>query len=211
MKKFFTIALLILNSLMYAQTGTNYPENSIYKNFRPFPTPRTNYRAGTVYRVAPDNKIYVVEDVRAVNSYESNEGTVVGRMTFSSEEILALLNIELEKYSFVSLEVEMKDVAREYTEQTTVDKVLWENERAENLVVDPLSKYFIIRETLKPKEITYRFSEETYKSILGGVNNLQKTAGEGIDFPYYVTRKYKEPVRLFYLDQSIGLKPYGKN
>ncbi|KAB2838864.1 MAG: hypothetical protein F9K45_10785 [Melioribacteraceae bacterium] len=210
MKKLVVLILLLLSGISFGQTNTNYPENSIYKNFRPFPTPRTNYRAGTVYRVAPDNKIYVVEDVKAVNSYESNEGTVVGRMTFSSEEILALLNIELEKYSFVSLEVEMKDVVREYTEQTTVDKVLWENERVENLVVDPMSKYFIIRETLKPKEITYRFSEETYKSILSGANNLQKTAGEGIDFPYYTSRKYKEPVRLFYLDQSIGLKPYGK-
>lgn len=211
MKRVILILLFLAAQISFAQLSTNYPANSIYKNFRPFPTPRTNYRPGTVYRVAPDNKIYVVEDVKAINSYESIEGNVVGRMTFTSEEILSLLNIELEKYSFVSLEVEMKDVVREFNEQTTVDRVLWENERVENLIVDPKSKYFIIRETLTPKEITYRFSEESYKSILGGLNNLQKTSGEGIDFPYFITKKYKEPVRLFYLDQIIGLKPYGKN
>lgn len=211
MKKLPVFVLFFVSQLLFAQLSTNYPPNSIYKNFRPFPTPRTNYRPGTVYRVAADNKIYVVEDVKAINSYESSEGNVVGRMTFTSEEILALLNIELEQYSFVSLEVEMKEVVREYNEQTTVDRVLWENERAEVLVVDKLSKYYIIRETIVPKEITYRFSEEGFKSIVSGSNILQKSSGEGIDFPYYITKKYKEPVRLFYLDQSIGLKPYGKN
>lgn len=211
MKNFLVLIIFLACQVSFAQLSTNYPPNSIFKNFRPFPTPRTNYRPGTVYRVAPDNKVYVVEDVKLINSFESNEGNVVGRMTFTSEEILSLLNIELEKYSFISLEVEMKDVTREYNEQTTVDRVLWENERAEILVVDPLSKYFIIRETIMPKEITYRFTEESYKSILRGSNNLQKSPGDGIDFPYYVTKKYKEPVRLFYLDQQIGLKSYGEN
>lgn len=211
MKRLLVILIFCFSQLSFAQLSTNYPPNSIFKNFRPFATPRTNYRPGTVYRVAPDNKIYVVEDVKAINSFESNEGNVVGRMSFSAEEILSLLNIELEKYSFVSLEVEMKDVVREYNEQTTVDRVLWENERAENLVVDPMSKYYIIRETVTPKEITYRFSEETYKTIIRGANVLQKSTGDGIDFPYYITKKYKEPVRLFYLDQRIGLNPYGEN
>ena len=211
MKKLLLVIFLLTSSTMFAQLSTNYPSNSIYKNFRPFPTPRTNYRPGTVYRVAADDKIYVVEDVKAINLFQSNEGNVVGRMTFTSEEILSLLNIELEKYSFISLEVEMKEVVREFNEQTTVDRVLWENERAEDLIVDSKSKYYIIREALVPKEITYRFSEESFKGILSGANNLQKTSGDGIDFPYYITKKYKEPVRLFYLDQMISLKPYSKN
>ena len=211
MKRLLVLFLFFVSQLSFAQVSTNYPPNSIYKNFRPFTTPRTNYRPGTVYRVAPDDKIYVVEDVKAINSFESKEGNVVGRMSFSAEEILSLLNIELEKYSFISLEVDMKDVVREYNEQTTVDRVLWENDRAEVLVVDPLSKYYIIRETITPKEITYRFSEESFKTIISGANLLQKSTGEGIDFPYYITKKYKEPVRLFYLDQRIGLKPYGEN
>ena len=211
MKRFtiFVLVSIFITSLS-AQDYSNIPANSVFENFRPFSTPRTNYRPGTVYRIAGDGKTYIVEDITSIRLNESSEGTVTGRMYFTGEEILSMLNIEFERYTYINVEVEIKEVLREFNEQTTVDRVLWENDKAEVLIVDPMSKYYLIRETITAKEITYRFSEANYKEIISGKNNLQKSSGDDLDFPYYITKKYKEPRRLFYLDQRIGLEPYGQ-
>ncbi len=185
-------------------------KNSILKNFRPFSTPRTNYRPGTVFRVDKTDCLYFVEDVKSIKEYTSEEGTVTGRVVFTKSEMLSVLNVEINS-DYIFLEVEIKDAVREYNEQTSLDRVLWENDKVETIVVDEASKYFIVREAILTKEITYRFSEENYTSFIAGKTEFKKAIPRGemeLDFPYYITKQFKEPRRVFYLKQEIGLDPY---
>lgn len=196
--------------LVYAQGGQYPPENSVLRNFRTFPTPRTNYRPGTVYRIAPDGKQYVVEDVANIQMQNSEEGNIKGRMTFTDDELLGLLNIEFDAMYIVS-EVEMNQVTREFTEQTLVDKVLWEDDKVDDLVVDRKSRYFIIREAVVTDEITFRFSQADYERVVSGKGNLSKMRTRGDippDFPWEITKSFNEPKRIFYLDQEIGREHY---
>lgn len=214
MKRILIVVLLIITSAgLFAQSDSvQIPPNAILKNFKPFPTPRTNYRPGTVYRVDKNGTVYFVEDVKAIGSFTSEEGTLSGRIYLTKEQLLSTLNIE-SNAAFVPVEIEIKDAAREFNEQSAIDRVMWEGEKAELLVVDETSKYYIIRETVSTSEITYRFSEKSYELIVSGKGTLKKTVPRGddvIDFPYYVTKKFKDPLRIFYKDQEIGLEPYGK-
>ncbi len=204
--------LLLVTSIHSLPQNDNapMPPNSILKNFKPFPTPRTNYRPGTVYRIAQSGVQYFVEDVKTINAFESDEGTLIGRMSFTKVEILGLLNIEIGTEHIV-LEVEIKNAIREYNEQTTIDDAMWEKDNADRLIQDDSSKYFIIRETVSTQEITYRFAENDFNQIVTGKANLKKARARGdavIDFPYTVTKKSKIPRRLFYLDQPIAREPY---
>lgn len=200
----------MLSSTLCGQDSLNIPQNSVLKNFRPFITPRTNYRAGTVFRVDENNRLFFVEDVKSIKEFTSNEGTIVGRVYFTKDEMLSVLNIEIGS-EFIELEVEIKDAVREYNEQTNLDRVLWENDKVESIVVDELSKYYIVRETMLTEEITYRFSEKDFSSFVTGKSELKKDVPRGefeLDYPFYITKEFKEPRRVFYLKQEIGLEPY---
>ena len=214
MKKLLSLVLLFLFAFNFigAQESLSLPQNSILKNFNPFLTPRTNYRPGTVFRIDKNNRKYFVEDIKGIKSFTSEEGNLTGRMAFTKDELLAVLNIETGQ-DYLMVIVEINAAAREYNEQTSVDRMLWEEDKAENLVVDDSSKYYIIRETVATQEITYRLSENDYSSLITGKSNFKKEIPRGdniIDFPYYITKKFKEPRRVFYLQQEIGRKPYGK-
>lgn len=207
---FFCLLFLYLG--VGAQESINIPSNSILKNFTPFETPRTNYRPGTVFRIDNNNRKYFVEDIRSIKEYKSEEGTLLGRMIFTKEELLSVLNLEIDK-KYAALEVEIKNAVREFNEQTNVDKVLWDDDKADDIIVDETSKYFIVRETISTEEITYRLSEEDFSSLLSGKSYLKKEVPRGdevIDFPYSITKKFNEPRRIFYLQQGIGKEPYGK-
>ncbi len=77
------------------------------KNFKPFETPRTNCRPGTVYRISKDSIKYIVQDVLQIKSEVSKDGNLIGQMTFSKEELLTMLNINFDS-EFVTAEVEIK-------------------------------------------------------------------------------------------------------
>ena len=209
MKK--TILLIIFAvSQLFAQTDSLRPANSIYKNFKPFGTPRTNFRPGTVYRIDENNYEYLVQDVSSIKSSESDEGTVIGRMIFTKGEILENLNIEFNQ-EYVTAEVEIVNAVREVTEQTNVDYILWENDAVDELVVDPKSKYYIIRETVSSKEVVYRFDAKTVESIASGKSYLKEKVAGGdtvIDYPFSISKKFRESKRLYYLEQEIGLERY---
>ena len=204
------VFILLLQSLIFSQASIERPINAIYKNFKPFPTPRTNYRPGTVYRIDKNGIQYLVQDVNSIKSLSSNEGTVIGKMNFTRSEIMECLNIDFNQ-EIVAAEVEIKNAVREYTEQTNVDFVLWENDVIDDLVVDEFSRYYIIREAVLAKEIVFRFDAKTVDNIVTGKGSLkEKQAGKGqiIDFPFSISKRFKEPKRLFYLEQKIGLDPY---
>ncbi|MBU1094995.1 MAG: hypothetical protein CVV23_17060 [Ignavibacteriae bacterium HGW-Ignavibacteriae-2] len=209
MKKII-IVLIITAAQLLAQTDSLRPANSILKNFKPFSTPRTNCRPGTVFRTDKNGVSYIVQDISSIKSALSEEGTIVGRMVFSKEELLELLNIEFGR-KFTQVEVELKEAVREITEQTNVDNILWNNDLVDDLVVDDSSKYYIIREAILTSEIIYRFDKNSYDNIIVGKGNLKEKQSSGdqiVDFPYSITKKFKESKRLFFLEQKIGLKPY---
>lgn len=211
MKKLVLLTFFIVSQL-FGQQDSLRPANSVYKNFKPFTTPRTNYRPGTVYRIDESGIKYLVQDVNSINSSRSSEGTVIGRMVFTKDELLAGLNIEFDM-DYVTAEVEIKDAVRELTEQTNVDYILWENDLADELVVDPKSKYYIVRETVATTEITFRFDSNSASYILKGKGNLKEKISTGttvVDYPFSITKRFKEPKRLFYLEQEIGLEPYSE-
>ncbi len=208
--KLLVSVILLIQSIVFAQLDADRPANAIYKNFKPFSTPRTNYRPGSVYRIDKNDVKYFVQDVKSIKSLTSEESTVKGKMSFTRVELLECLNIDINQ-DFIVTEVEIKNATREYTEQTNVDLVLWENDVVEILVVDDSSDYYLIRETVMAKEITYRFDSRTADNIVTGKSNLkEKQAGEGkiVDYPLSISKRFKEPKRLFYLEQKIGLDPY---
>ena len=212
MKKigYILLSLIVLALSLPAQDDTGIPPNSILRNFEAFPTPRTNYRPGTVFRLDKKNTQFFVEDVRAVKSFTSEEGNLIGRMSFTKDELLSILNIEYDG-SYITLQVEIKDALREFNEQTNIDRVFWENDKADELIVDDSSKYFIVRETVSAKEITYSFTADDYSRLITGKANLKETRARGDeppDYPYYITKKFQEPRRVFYLKQAIGSDPY---
>ena len=69
--------------------------------------------------------------------------------------------------------------------------------------------YFMIREAIKTKDITFRFSYATVKKIKKGANSLfEIKSNEELDFPFEIQKKYKSEKRMFYLDQEIKIDPY---
>ena len=200
MKKLF-LFLLFTSIAIFAQA----PQNSLLKNFKPFETPRTNDRPGTVYRINQDGLKFIVKDIFQIKSDISNDGTLIGQMTFSKDELLTMLNINFNT-EFVTVEVEIKDAEREFTEQANIDLVLWENDIAEQIMRDEKSIYYLIRETVATQNITYRFDKNSYSIITTGKSNLKERTGEGIDFMYELTKKFNEPKRLFYLEEKIEMK-----
>ncbi|PIQ09396.1 MAG: hypothetical protein COW71_06875 [Ignavibacteriales bacterium CG18_big_fil_WC_8_21_14_2_50_31_20] len=200
MKKLFLL-LFFVSILSFAQA----PQNSLLKNFKSFETPRTNNRPGTVYRINQDGVQFIVQDIPQIKSDISNDGTLIGQMTFSKDELLTMLNINFNT-EFVTVEVEIKDAEREFTEQANVDLVLWENDIAKQIMRDEKSTYYLIRETVASQNISFRFDKNSYLLITTGKSNLKEKTGEGIDFIYELTKKFNEPKRLFYLEEKLEIK-----
>ena len=208
MKKISLISLTIL-FLCFELFGQNLPPNAILRNFKPFDTPRTNGRPGEVYRIDENGVKYIVQDVIQIREKVSEEDDLIGRMYFTADQLLSLLNLEFDRLDVIPAEVKISKARREYNEQTTVDKVLYENGKIRDLVVDHNSKYFIIREAILSKIVTFNFSHETVKKIKRGDKALTKVGGdEEVDFPFSIQKKFKQEKRLFYLDQEIKIDPY---
>ncbi len=206
-----TINLILLVVLLLSESllAQNLPENAILKNFKPFPTPRTNGRPGEVYRITADGKKYIVQDIVAIKEKISEEGDLIGRMYFTADELLTLLNLEFDRVEIIPVEVKILKAVREYNEQTTIDKILYGNDKIRELVVDEESKYFIIRETIRTKDITFRFSHEIVKKIKRGANALSEIkSNQELDFPFEIRKKFKKEKRIFFLDQEIKKDPY---
>jgi hypothetical protein len=187
----------------------NLPQNAILKNYHPFSTPRTNGRPGEVYRISAEGKKFIVQDITAIKEKVSEEDDIVGRMYFTADELLSLLNLEFDRLEVIPCEVKILKAKREYTEQTAVDKVLYGDEKVRELLVDENSSYFIIREAILSKEVTFRFSHEVVKKIKRGATSLVKVkTKEEIDFPFEIKKKFKNEKRLFFLEQQILFDPY---
>ena len=204
MKKVILILFLLSAEIM--SQGGKAPPNSLLQNFKPFDTPRTNCRPGTVYRCDENGVQFIVKDIKQIKGLVSNEGNLLGQMTFSREDLLQILNLNF-NLQYVTAEVEIKNAEREYTEQLNVDQVLWEDEQAAEIITDDESRYYIIRETISSKEITFRFNNVAAAMLLTGKSSLKKKESkddEIIDFPYSITKKFKEPKRLFFLDEKIS-------
>ncbi len=199
MKKLIAI-IYLLSIVSFAQSIPN----SLLKNFKPFETPRTNCRPGTVYRISEDGVRFVVQDVKQIKSSVSNDGTLIGQMTFTSDELLTMLNLNFNS-PFITAEVEIKNATREFTEQANVDLVLWENDVAEDIMLDEESQYYLIRETVASQNIIFRFSRNSFAQLTTGKLSLKEKGGEGVDFPYELSKKFKEPKRFFYLEEKIKM------
>ena len=199
MKKLIFI-IFFISTFSFAQSTPN----SLLKNFKPFETPRTNCRPGTVYRISEDGVKYIVQDVKQIKSESSADGTLVGQMTFSSEDLLTILNLNFST-DYITTEVEIKDVTREFTEQSNVDKVLWDNDVAEDIMLDEESEYLLIRETVSTKSITFRFSRGAFAQLTTGKSSLKEKGGAGIDFPYELSKKFNNLKRVFYLEEKIEI------
>lgn len=212
MKTLILVIIFLIGNLTFAQPDSlNQFQNSIFPNFKPYSTPRTNGRPGTVYRIDRDQITYYVQDVKMLTAHSSEEGDIIGRMSFSREQLLQMLNIEFATDQPIWAEVFISNAFREYNEQTQVDFILWEKGEIEKLIVDEFSTYYLVRETISTKNIAFRFNQEAYDKIITGAGQLEKLKGKkGVlpDFPYEISKKWKEPRRVFYLDQEIGLEPY---
>ncbi len=207
------ILIIFFSASLFAQTTNDLRPNAIYKNFKPFETPRTTGRPGTVFRIDTNFVKYYVEDVKAIKSFESNEGDVKGRMYFKKSELLSLLNLDFSTDELIPVEVELINVVREYNEQSTLDRVLWEDDKAENLILDRYSSYFIIREAVLCNGATFKFSNATIQELISGKYQLSevKMKGDQVDeFPFSITIQFDQPKRLFFLEQEFWLNPYEK-
>jgi hypothetical protein len=208
MKKSFKIILFIFAALsnIFAQS---LPDNAILKDFRPFSTPRTNGRPGEVYRIDENGVKFIVQDITAIKEKVSEEGDLVGRMYFKPEELLSLLNLEFDRLEIIPAEVKIVGAVREYNEQTTIDKVLYQDGKIKEIVIDPNSKYYIIREAVLTKDVTFRFSHEVVKKIKRGANGLREIkSNQELDFPFEIQKKFKKDKRVFFLEQHIQIDPY---
>jgi hypothetical protein len=194
MKKIILL-IYLFTSIAFAQS-----QNSLLKNFKPFDTPRTNCRPGTVYRIYDEEVKYIVQDVKQIKSETSKDGNLIGQMTFSKEELLTMLNLNFSS-EFETLEVEIKDAIREYTEQANVDKVLWDDDLGEDLMIDGDSEYFLIRETISSREITFRFTKSSIDNLITGKSSLKEKSG--VDFPFEIKKKFGPPKRFFYLEEEL--------
>ena len=203
MKKLL-LTIYLIATIGFAQSAPN----SLLKNFRPFETPRTNCRPGTVYRISEDSVKYIVQDVKQIKSDESKDGTLIGQMTFSSEELLSMLNLNFNS-DFVTVEVEIKDATRDFTEQASVDLALYENDIAEDIILDEDSEYYLIRETVASKEIIFRFSRSSVQELNTGKSILKEKSGAGIDFPFEIKKKFSDAKRFFYLEEKIEIPSGG--
>ena len=144
---------------------------------------------------------YIVQDVKQIKSDVSKDGTLIGQMTFSSEELLSMLNLSFSS-DFVIAEVEIKDATRDFSEQASVDLALYENDIAEDIMLDENSEYYLIRETVSTKEIIFRFSKSSIEKLNTGKSRLKEKSGDGIDFPFEIKKKFSDAKRFFYLEEK---------
>lgn len=208
MKK-IPVILLVLFSFLSEAVSQSLPENAILKNYKPFSTPRTNGRPGEVYRISGSGTKYIVQDMTEISEKVSEEGDLVGRMYFTSDELLSLLNLEFDRLDIIPAEVQIIKAKREYNEQADIDKILYEKEKIKDIIVDSQSRYFIIRETILSKDVTFRFAHEVVKKIKRGASALTEIKSEKeLDFPFEIQKKFRTEKRIFYLDQEISLDPY---
>ena len=206
MKNLIVILVLFLFVDLF---GQNLPPNAILKNFKPFSTPRTNGRPGEVYRLDENGIKFTVQDITTIKHKISEEGDLIGRMYFTADEMLTFLNLEFDRIDVIPAEVKIVKAERQYTEQTVVDKVLYENEKIREIIVDKKSKYYLIREAISTKDITFKFSYDVVKRIKRGAAALTEKKSQGeIDYPFEIQKKFKAPKRIFYLEQKINIEPY---
>ena len=176
---------------------------------RHFRSPPSVTWPGEVYRISENGTRYIVQDVLSIKEKSSEEGDLVGRMYFTSDELLSLLNLEFDRLDIIPAEVKIVKAKREYNEQIDVDKVLYSDGKISELVVDGNSSYFIIREAILSKEVTFRFSHEVVKKIKRGAKALTNISPtEEMDFPFEIRKKFRSEKRIFFLDQPIQLDPY---
>ncbi|MEE9431824.1 MAG: hypothetical protein V3V16_12325 [Melioribacteraceae bacterium] len=204
-----SILFFFVFSLALDLCGQTLPPNAILKNFKTFSTPRTNGRPGEVYRVDKDGTKFTVQDITNIKHKVSEEGNLIGRMYFTADEMLTFLNLEFDRISVIPAEVKIVNTLREYTEQTAVDKVLYENQKIREIIVDKESEYFLIRETISTKDITFKFSYDIVKRIKRGKSGLTEIkSSTELDYPFEIRKKFKKPKRIFYLEQKINIEPY---
>ncbi|MBK8944618.1 MAG: hypothetical protein IPM32_05020 [Ignavibacteriae bacterium] len=207
MKKIVGTILLLFTFLQIE--AQQLPENAVLKNFKPFSTSRTNGRPGEVYRIDENGIKYIVQDITSIKEKVSEEGDIVGRMYFTSNELLTLLNLEFDRIDVIPVEVKIINAIREYNEQTTLDNALYSDGKIREIIKDSKSKYFIIREAILTKDVTFRFSLDVVKKIKKGTNSLTEIkSSTEIDFPYEIQKKFKTNKRFFYLEQEIKIDPY---
>jgi hypothetical protein len=208
MKK-ISVILFVFFLFFSEAFSQSLPENAILKNYKPFSTPRTNGRPGEVYRISENGTKYIVQDMTEISEKVSEEGDLVGRMYFTSDELLSLLNLEFDRLDIIPAEVQIIKAKREYNEQADIDKILYEKEKINDIVVDSQSKYFIIREAILSKDVTFRFTHEVVQKIKRGASALTEIKSEKeLDFPFEIQKKFRTEKRVFYLDQEISLDPY---
>lgn len=207
MKILVGIILLILSSIQIE--AQSLPGNAVLKNFKPFATPRTNGRPGEIYRINENGVKFIVQDLVNIKEKSSEEGDIVGRMYFTADEMLTMLNLEFDRLEIIPVEIKIVNAIREYNEQITLDNALYGDGKIREIIKDPKSKYYIIREAILSKEVTFRFSLDVVKKIKKGANALTeiKSSSE-IDFPYEIQKKFKTNKRFFYLEQEIKIEPY---
>lgn len=187
----------------------NLPTNAILKNFHPFSTPRTNGRPGEVYRVDENRVKFIVQDITQIKEKTSEEGDLIGRMYFTAEELLTFLNLEFDRLEVIPAEVKIVNAIREYTEQIAVDKFLYKDKKVREIIVDPNSTYYLIREAILSKDVTFRFSHDVVNKIKRGAASLSKVQStEEVDFPFEIQKKFKKEKRIFFLEQEIKIDPY---
>lgn len=207
--KTICIIFLILFLSFTDVFSQSLPENAILKNYKPFNTPRTNGRPGEVYRISENGTKYIVQDMASIGEKVSEEGDLIGRMYFTSDELLSLLNLEFDRLDVIPAEVQIVKARREYNEQADIDKILYDKEKIKEIVVDSRSRYFIIREAILSKDITFRFTHEVVKKIKRGSSSLTEIKSEKeLDFPFEIQKKFRTEKRIFYLDQEISMDPY---
>lgn len=203
------VGILYLAVAFLQIEAQSLPSNAVLKNFRPFATPRTNGRPGEIYRINENGVKFIVQDLTSIKEKSSEEGDIVGRMYFTADELLTMLNVEFDRLEIIPVEIKIVNAIREYNEQFTLDNALYGDGKIREIIRDPKSKYYIIREAILSKEVTFRFSLDVVKKIKKGANALTeiKSSSE-IDFPYEIQKKFKTNKRFFYLEQEIKIEPY---
>lgn len=175
--------------------------------------PTTLEPPGTVFRIDPDKKTYIV-DVLKVKTQKGNEAfgkvqTSVQAKTSIIVSFLGLKNVSVSSSAKKNEQVtlEMQNLVREILTDKDLDPII--KPFLEGLDYRIKNRYFVIREATTVKEINFRLSKNQVGS-LGGEASLKKALSmQGTIHSskqkgsYVLQQKFEKPMRIMFLPEEI--------
>ncbi|MCU7843326.1 MAG: hypothetical protein KZQ93_05755 [Candidatus Thiodiazotropha sp. (ex Monitilora ramsayi)] len=204
------ILLLLMIRIFFHDAYEKAPE-LLQPGWQFYSSPTTLEPVGTVFRIDPLGRKYIVSDMEVPSATGREEmGRVSLKLITRGDVIARFLKVPLsgkvEGMRNQSIELEMVNAERAITSDLNIDKVL--NSFFEKIQYRTDNRYFIIREARSASELHYKLND-SFVADLGGSAVVNQLATMNADMQFESNRRYNlsqsfsERMRVMFLPEEI--------